>query len=71
MQYTIYSLLLGAELGITSDGFFDLKSQPSKVVVVGAGYIAVEMAQGTYKIVTIMGGIQPVSYKRFFWCTLF
>ena len=51
MQYTIYSLLLGAELGITSDGFFDLKSQPSKVVVVGAGYIAVEMAQGTHKIV--------------------
>lgn len=34
----------GSELGITSDGFFDLKKQPRKVVLVGAGYIAVEMA---------------------------
>jgi glutathione reductase (NADPH) len=29
---------------ITSDGFFELESQPEKVVVVGAGYIAVELA---------------------------
>ena len=35
----------GAELGITSDGFFQLKDRPGRVVVVGAGYIAVEMAQ--------------------------
>jgi glutathione reductase (NADPH) len=34
----------GSELGITSDGFFDLEKQPKKVAVVGAGYIAVEMA---------------------------
>lgn len=34
----------GAELGITSDGFFELNSQPKRVVVVGAGYIAVELA---------------------------
>lgn len=34
----------GAKLGITSDGFFELKKQPKKVAVVGAGYIAVEMA---------------------------
>ena len=34
----------GAEHGITSDGFFELPSQPKKVAVVGAGYIAVEMA---------------------------
>ena len=34
----------GAELGITSDGFFDLDTQPKKVALVGAGYIAVEMA---------------------------
>ena len=34
----------GAELGITSDGFFDLDTQPKKVAVVGAGYIAIEMA---------------------------
>lgn len=34
----------GAELGITSDGFFDLETRPKKVALVGAGYIAVEMA---------------------------
>lgn len=34
----------GEELGINSDGFFDLETQPKKVAVVGAGYIAVEMA---------------------------
>lgn len=34
----------GAEHGITSDGFFDLETQPQKAVVLGAGYIAVEMA---------------------------
>lgn len=34
----------GAELGITSDGFFDLETRPKKVGLVGAGYIAVEMA---------------------------
>jgi glutathione reductase (NADPH) len=34
----------GAELGITSDGFFDLEQCPRRVAVVGAGYIAVELA---------------------------
>ncbi|MHB1676934.1 MAG: glutathione-disulfide reductase [Sulfuriferula sp.] len=34
----------GAELGITSDGFFELETQPRRVAVVGAGYIAVELA---------------------------
>lgn len=34
----------GANLGITSDGFFALEDQPKRVVVVGAGYIAVELA---------------------------
>ena len=34
----------GSDLGITSDGFFDLEKQPRKVALVGAGYIAVEMA---------------------------
>eukprot|EP00045_Choanoeca_perplexa_P002718 m.26148 g.26148 ORF g.26148 m.26148 type:complete len:454 (-) comp11663_c0_seq1:39-1400(-) len=34
----------GAELGITSDGFFELEDLPKKVLVVGAGYIAVELA---------------------------
>jgi glutathione reductase (NADPH) len=34
----------GAELGINSDGFFELEQQPKKVAIVGAGYIAVEFA---------------------------
>jgi len=34
----------GAEHGITSDGFFELQEQPKRVVIVGAGYIAVEIA---------------------------
>lgn len=34
----------GADLGIDSDGFFDLETQPKRVAVVGAGYIAVELA---------------------------
>lgn len=36
--------LPGAELGITSDGFFALTEQPRRVAVVGSGYIAVELA---------------------------
>ncbi len=34
----------GADLGITSDGFFELTECPRRVAVVGAGYIAVELA---------------------------
>ncbi len=34
----------GAEHGIDSDGFFQLREQPRRAVVVGAGYIAVELA---------------------------
>ncbi len=34
----------GAEHGITSDGFFALTEQPKRVAIVGAGYIAVELA---------------------------
>jgi len=34
----------GSEHAISSDGFFDLETQPKKVAVIGAGYIAVEMA---------------------------
>ncbi|GMG21263.1 unnamed protein product [Ambrosiozyma monospora] len=34
----------GYELGISSDGFFQLEKQPKKVAIVGAGYIGVELA---------------------------
>ena len=36
--------LPGAKLGITSDGFFEIAACPRRVVVVGSGYIAVELA---------------------------
>lgn len=38
------STIPGADLGINSDGFFELEDQPKRVAVVGAGYIAVELA---------------------------
>jgi glutathione reductase (NADPH) len=34
----------GAELGITSDGFFELQTRPERVAVIGSGYIACELA---------------------------
>lgn len=34
----------GGDLGIDSDGFFDLEKQPKKALVVGSGYIGVELA---------------------------
>ena len=34
----------GAELGITSDNFFELEERPRRVLVAGSGYIAVELA---------------------------
>lgn len=42
--YPIPCTLPGRELTITSDGFFDLETQPKRCAVVGAGYVAVEMA---------------------------
>jgi glutathione reductase (NADPH) len=34
----------GAELGITSDDFFELEERPRRVLVVGSGYVAAELA---------------------------
>jgi glutathione reductase (NADPH) len=36
--------LPGADLGITSDGFFALERQPKRVAIVGSGYVACELA---------------------------
>lgn len=36
--------LPGAELGITSDGFFELQELPERVAVIGGGYIGVELS---------------------------
>ena len=33
----------GADLGITSDGFFELPERPERVAIVGSGYVAVEL----------------------------
>jgi glutathione reductase (NADPH) len=33
----------GMELGITSDGFFELQKLPARVAVVGSGYISIEL----------------------------
>ena len=34
----------GAELGMTSDDFFELEERPERVLIAGSGYIAVELA---------------------------
>jgi glutathione reductase (NADPH) len=36
--------LPGAELGLTSDGFFELEARPQRVGIVGGGYVATELA---------------------------
>ncbi|RKK06568.1 Glutathione reductase [Fusarium oxysporum f. sp. narcissi] len=41
---TVPPQIPGAEYGINSDGFFDILTQPKKVAIIGAGYIAVEFA---------------------------
>jgi glutathione reductase (NADPH) len=42
--YPVVPKLPGAELGTTSDGFFDMEERPARVAIVGSGYIAVELA---------------------------
>jgi glutathione reductase (NADPH) len=46
--YPILPEIQGAHHGITSDGFFDIEQLPKKIAIVGAGYIAVEMAGSKY-----------------------
>src|SRR5690606_6110728 len=41
--YPLVPELPGAELGITSDGFFELESRPQRVALVGSGYVSVEL----------------------------
>jgi glutathione reductase (NADPH) len=42
--YPIVPRIKGSELGITSDGFFELEDMPRRVALVGSGYVAVELA---------------------------
>ena len=50
----------GAELGIDSDGFFALEERPARVAVIGAGYIAVELAG----ILQALGTETSLLYRR-------
>jgi glutathione reductase (NADPH) len=42
--------LPGAELGITSDGFFELEHKPKRVAIVGGGYICCELAGAFHEL---------------------
>jgi glutathione reductase (NADPH) len=42
--------LPGAQLGITSDGFFALERRPERVAIVGSGYIACELAGAFHEL---------------------
>jgi glutathione reductase (NADPH) len=42
--------LPGAELGITSDGFFALERRPRRVAIIGSGYIATELAGAFHEL---------------------
>ena len=46
----IVPTLPGAELGITSDGFFELERRPKRVAVVGSGYVACELAGAFHEL---------------------
>ncbi|UWE14911.1 glutathione-disulfide reductase [Herbaspirillum huttiense] len=50
----------GSELGITSDDFFHLKGLPKRAVVLGGGYIAVELAS----ILNGLGSDVTLVYRR-------
>lgn len=56
----------GAEYGIDSDGFFALNERPNKAVVIGAGYIAVEIAGVLHALGTdahlLVRGDRPLRY---------
>ncbi len=46
----IVPTLPGAELGITSDGFFALERRPQRVAIIGSGYIACELAGAFHEL---------------------
>ena len=42
--YPIIPHIHGADLGVSSDGYFELAERPERVALVGSGYIAVELS---------------------------
>ena len=53
----------GIEHCIDSDGFFLLEEQPKKVAVIGAGYIAVELA-GIFNTLEVQPTLSHTSLSR-------
>ncbi|MDX1403005.1 MAG: glutathione-disulfide reductase [Woeseiaceae bacterium] len=58
--YPIVPEIPGADLGITSDGFFELPERPQRVAVVGSGYVSVELAG----IFQELGSVTTVLVRR-------
>jgi len=52
--------LPGANYGITSDGFFALPQRPQRVLVVGSGYIAVELVG----VLAALGSSVALAFRR-------
>jgi glutathione reductase (NADPH) len=50
----------GAELGITSDGFFELEARPERVLIVGSGYVAVELGG----VFSALGSAVTIAVRR-------
>jgi glutathione reductase (NADPH) len=50
----------GAELGITSDGFFELEARPRRIAIVGSGYVSVELG-GVFRAL----GSEVVMFLRY------
>jgi glutathione reductase (NADPH) len=42
--------LPGAELGITSDGFFELEQRPKRVAIIGGGYVSCELGGAFHEL---------------------
>ena len=65
--YPTIPAIPGGDLCLTSDGFFEMEYLPKKVAIVGAGYIAVELAsvlqhsrERCYTVCTWTGGVEVV-----------
>src|SRR5262245_45518848 len=55
--------LPGAELGITSDGFFELERRPDRVAIVVAGYVAAEFAGVLHALGAAVARVMPAEQR--------
>ena len=58
--HALYPNIPGSEYGITSDGFFELDEVPKRTAVIGAGYIAVEVAG----VLNALGSDTPLFVRK-------